>query len=200
MFGTSGGIVSGRVWVTGPGKAAIATLLTEAAATAALIKPLIAMIDGFCIGGGLALALGADIRFASPGSRFGIPAAKLGRGYEYAGLAALSRLVGPSTAKDLLFSARFLEADEALRVGLINFVVEGGQLEAQVREYAARIAANAPLAVHAAKAAVRVFERYSLNPEADAVAQLVDRCFDSDDYREGRHAFMEKRTPLFQGR
>ena len=200
MFGTSGGIVSGRVWVTGPGKAAIATSLTEAAATAALIKPLIAMIDGFCIGGGLALALSADIRFASPGSRFGIPAAKLGLGCEYAGLAALSRLVGPSTAKDLLFSARFLEADEALRVGLINFVVEGGQLEAQVREYAARIAANAPLAVQAAKAAVRVFERYSLNPEADAVAQLVDRCFDSDDYREGRHAFMEKRTPLFQGR
>lgn len=79
-------------------------------------------------------------------------------------------------------------------------MVEGVQLEAQVREYAARIAANAPLTVHAAKAAVRVFERYSLNPEADAVAQLVDRCFDSDDYREGRRAFMEKRTPLFHGR
>lgn len=167
---------------------------------AQLTKPLIAMVDGFCIGGGLALALSADIRFASPGSRFGIPAAKLGLGYEYAGLAALSRLVGPSTAKDLLFSARFLEADEALRVGLINFVVEGAQLEAQVRVYAARIAANAPLTVHAAKVAVRVFERYSVNPEAETVAKLVDRCFDSDDYREGRRAFMEKRTPLFHGR
>ena len=167
---------------------------------AQLAKPLIAMIDGFCIGGGLALALGADIRFASPVSRFGIPAAKLGLGYEYAGLAALSRLVGPSTAKDLLFSARFLEADEALRVGLINFVVDGAQLEAQVREYAVRIAANAPLTVHAAKKAVRVFERYSINPEAETVAKLVDRCFDSDDYREGRRAFMEKRTPLFHGR
>ena len=162
-------------------------------------KPLIAMIDGHCIGGGLALALSADLRFATPGSLFGIPAAKLGLGYEYAGLAALARLVGPSSAKELLFSARFLEAEEALRIGLINFVVESSQLEARVADYARRIAANAPLTVHASKAAVRVFERYSVDPAADAIAALVDRCFDSEDYKEGRRAFMEKRPPNFKG-
>lgn len=166
-----------------------------------LAKPLVAMIEGFCIGGGLALALGADVRFATAGSTFGIPAARLGLGYDYDGLAALARLVGPSTAKDLLFSARFLAADEALRVGLVNFVVEPEALEAQVRAYAARIVANAPLTIEAAKAAVRLFETYAAaEPGAAAeVAARVDRCFDSADYQEGRRAFLEKRTPRFQG-
>ncbi|CAN5747798.1 enoyl-CoA hydratase [soil metagenome] len=163
-------------------------------------KPLIAMIDGFCIGGGLAIALNADIRFASPDSKFGIPAARLGLGYEYAGLATLARLVGPSTARDMLFSARFLDANEALRRGLINFVVDAAQLEEQVRAYAANIAGNAPLTVQAAKAAMRVFEHYSDSAGADGVEVLVNRCFDSEDYREGRSAFMEKRTPQFAGR
>lgn len=168
---------------------------------ARLSKPLIAMIEGFCIGGGLALALTADVRIASVGSRFGIPAAKLGLGYEYAGIAALARLVGPSAAKDILFSARFLEADEAQRIGLVNMIAaDGPQLLEQVRAYAAGIARNAPLTVHAAKAAVRAFEGYSATPEADAIEALVDRCFDSEDYREGRRAFMEKRTPVFKGR
>lgn len=164
-----------------------------------LTKPLIASIDGFCIGGGLALALSADVRFACVGSRFGIPAAKLGLGYEYAGIAALARLVGPSCAKDILFSARFLETDEALRIGLINAVYEPAELERRVRDYALRVAGNAPLTVHAAKQAVRVFERYSATPDADEVAALVDRCFDSADYREGRRAFVEKRVPQFKG-
>ena len=165
-----------------------------------LSKPLIAMIQGFCIGGGLAIALNADLRFATPGSRFGIPAAKLGLGYDYSGLAALARLVGPSCAKDILFSARFLEADEALRIGLINFVVEEAELEARVREYAARVAGNAPMTVHAAKAAIRVFERYSIDSGAAEVTALVNQCFDSEDYKEGRRAFMEKRKPQFHGR
>jgi enoyl-CoA hydratase/carnithine racemase len=169
-------------------------------ALAALDRPLVAMIQGFCIGGGLAIALNADVRFATPGSRFGIPAARLGLGYEYAGLATLARLVGPSTAKDLLFSARFIEADEARRVGLVNFVVDDAALRAEVHAYAARIAANAPLTVHAAKAAVRVFERYSNHAGSAEVDALVDRCFDSDDYREGRRAFAEKRAPRFVGR
>ena len=167
---------------------------------AGLSKPLIAMIQGFCIGGGLAIALSADLRFATPGSRFGIPAAKLGLGYDYAGLATLARLVGPSIARDILFSARFLEADEALRAGLINFVVDEADLESQVREYAGRVAANAPLTVHAAKAAMNVFERYSNHPQAAELKALVDRCFDSEDYKEGRRAFMEKRPPKFTGR
>ena len=167
---------------------------------AQLSKPLIAMIQGYCIGGGMGIALQADVRFAAEGSRFGIPAARLGLGYEYPGLAALARLVGPSVAKDILFSARQIEAAEALRIGLANFVVPTDELEGRVRDYAANIAANAPLTIQAAKAAMRVFERYSQRDDALAVETLVNRCFDSDDYREGRQAFMDKRPPQFKGR
>lgn len=167
---------------------------------ARLGKPLIAMIDGHCIGGGLALSLTADVRFASTRSIFGIPAAKLGLGYEYAGLASLARLVGPSTAKDILFSARFLEADEALRVGLVNFAVDEAELLPQVQAYAARIAANAPLTIHAAKSGIRLFERYANDPGAADIELLVNRCFDSEDFKEGRRAFLEKRAPAFTGR
>jgi len=166
---------------------------------ASLSKPLIAMIQGHCIGGGLAIALHADVRLAADGSRFGIPAARLGLGYEYAGLAALARLVGPSVAKDMLFSARQLDAAEALRVGLINAVCATDELEGRVRDYAASIAANAPLTIRAAKAAMRAFERYSLVDDTQAIDALVNRCFDSDDYREGRQAFMDKRSPRFKG-
>lgn len=165
-----------------------------------LDKPFIAMIQGFCIGGGLAIALNADVRFATPGSRFGIPAAKLGLGYEYAGTAALARLVGPSSARDILFSARFLEADEALRIGLINFIVPDDDLEARVRGYAATIAANAPLTIRASKAAINAFEKYSNIEASREVAPLVDACFNSEDYKEGRKAFAEKRKPVFRGR
>lgn len=167
-------------------------------ALAALTKPLVAMIDGWCIGGGLAIALLADVRFASEGSRFAIPAARLGLGYEYAGVAMLARLVGPSAAKDILFSARQLDAAEALRIGLVNFVVPAAALEAAVADYAARLADNAPLTMRAAKAAVRLFERDAR--DAAEVEALVNRCFDSADYAEGRRAFMEKRKPRFEGR
>lgn len=165
-----------------------------------LTKPLIAMIHGFCIGGGLAIALSADIRFATPGSRFGIPAARLGLGYEYPGLAKLARLVGPANARDIMFSARYFEADEAHHMGLINFVVPEAELESRVRDYAATIAANAPLTVRAAKAAVNAYERYSISEDSKEVAALVDACFNSEDYKEGRSAFMEKRRPEFKGR
>jgi len=167
---------------------------------ARLTQPLIAMIQGYCVGGGLGVALHADVRIAAEDARFAIPAARLGLGYEYPGLATLARLVGPSVAKDVLFSARQLDATEALRIGLVNAVHPAGELEDRVREYAATIAGNAPLTIRAAKAAMRVFERYADCDEAAAVEQLVDRCFDSDDYREGRRAFMEKRAPQFKGR
>lgn len=167
---------------------------------ALLSKPLVAMVQGYCIGGGLGIALQADVRFAAEGSRFGIPAARLGLGYEYPGLAALARLIGPSAAKDILFSARQIEASEALRIGLVNFVCAPDELEQRVRDYATTIAANAPLTIKAAKAAMRVFERYSQRDDSEAITELVNRCFDSDDYREGRQAFMEKRMPRFKGR
>lgn len=167
-------------------------------------KPLIAMIDGFCIGGGLAISLNADVRFATPRSSFGVPAAKLGLGYEYAGLAKLARLVGPSRARDIMITGRFMPANEAFGMGLINFVVDENDIESAVDAYVAKIAANAPLTVRAAKAAVNTFEKYSqLERDGEAateVAELVDACFDSEDYKEGRKAFAEKRAPNFVGR
>ncbi len=163
-------------------------------------KPLIALIEGYCIGGGLATALAADVRFATPDSRFGIPAARLGLGYEYEGLAKLARIVGPSRARDILFSARFLEAPEANAMGLVNFVVERDAIEAEVVAYASRIAGNAPLTVRAAKAALDAWERGGREAEVAEVRRLVDACFDSDDYREGRRAFTAKRRPEFRGR
>jgi enoyl-CoA hydratase len=170
------------------------------AGLSALSKPLVAMIQGYCVGGGLAIALAADVRFVSADARFAIPAARLGLGYDYRGIAALARLVGPSAAKDILFSARFLQADEALRLGLVNFVADAAQLEEQVRQYAARIADNAPLTVHAAKRALQLFERYADAQDSGETAALVLRCFDSEDYKEGRRAFLAKRQPQFHGR
>lgn len=172
-------------------------------ALARLTKPLIAMVQGHCIGGGVGIALLADVRLAGRGARFSMPAARLGLCYEYPVISTLARVVGPATASDLLFSARTLGADEALRVGLVNQVVDDGSLHAETRAYAERIAANAPMTVFAAKAALRVFGGYAGSPQdvgAEDVARLVNRCFDSDDYREGRNAFVEKRTPVFTGR
>ncbi len=148
-------------------------------------KPLVAMIEGFCIGGGLAVALNADVRIATESSKFGIPAAKLGLGYDFAGLATLARLVGPSVARDILFSARFLPAEEALRVGLINRVVPDADLESDVRDYCALIAQNAPLTIRAAKAAMREWERDPSDRDLAHVDALVNACFDSEDYAEG---------------
>lgn len=166
---------------------------------AKLDKPLIAMIQGYCIGGGLATALNADIRFATPDSTFGIPAARLGLGYEYGGLKTLCNLVGPSRAKDIMFSARFMEAEEALRIGLINFVVDAEKLEAEVKDYAKTIGENAPLTVKAAKAAINEAMKEADKRNLDQISQMIDQCFNSQDYKEGRKAFAEKRQPDFKG-
>jgi enoyl-CoA hydratase len=162
-------------------------------------KPIIGLIRGYCIGGGLATALAADVRFATPDSRFGIPAARLGLGYDYPGIAKLARVVGPSAARDILFSARFMDAEEALRIGLINFIVKRSEIDAAVQAYADKIAANASLTLRAAKAAVDAFERGSRETDVAAVQAQVDACFDSEDYKEGRLAFREKRPPQFIG-
>ena len=175
-------------------KAALATdLLSQSG------KPVIAMIRGFCIGAGMAIALSADIRFATTECRFGIPAARLGLGYGYAGAKALTDLVGPSHAKDIFFSARFLDADEALRMGLVNRIVPEDELEKDVRAYAELIANNAPLTIKAAKAAVNQARNDSSEKDLERITRMVDDCFDSNDYAEGRRAFLEKRTPRFTG-
>lgn len=165
----------------------------------ALDKPLIAMIQGYCLGGGMAIALNADIRIATDDSRFGIPAAKLGLGYEYGGVKALVDLVGPSHAADILFSARFMNAEEALRMGLINRIVTRDELEETVRDYAATIAGNAPLTIKAAKAAIKETVKDPDARDLDGVRALVNACFNSKDYAEGRRAFAEKRKPEFNG-
>ena len=164
-----------------------------------LSKPLIALIEGYCIGGGLATALAADIRIANPSATFGIPAARLGLGYEYPGLAKLARTVGPARARDIMFSGRYFDAEEALAMGLIHFVKPSAEVEGFALKYADTVAQNAPLTVRAAKAALNAFERGGRVEELAIVERLVDACFDSADYVEGRAAFAAKRKPKFRG-
>jgi enoyl-CoA hydratase len=161
-------------------------------------KPTIAMINGFCIGGGLAIAVACDIRIADEGARFGIPAARLGLGYEASGVKKLMDLVGPSFTKEIFFTARHFSAAEAREMGLVNRVVGGGSLADYTRQYCATIGDNAPMTMHALKRTVGELIR---GEKADlAVCEaLVKACFDSQDYVEGRRAFMEKRRPVFRG-
>lgn len=162
--------------------------------------PVIAMIQGFCIGGGLAIALNTDIRIATDDSVFGIPAAKLGLGYGFEAIKTLESLVGPSHAKDILFTARFLNTEEALRIGLMNFIVSRAELESTVVDYSERIAANAPLTIKAVKATVAEVVRDPGQKSPAHISKLVNDCFLSEDYKEGRTAFMEKRKANFKGR
>lgn len=163
-------------------------------------KPTIAMIRGYCIGGGLAVALGCDLRFASAESRFGIPAARLGLGYQYPGLRKLVATVGHAFAREILFTARQFDAAEAAAIGLVNRVVMGDELEAFVAKTAASIAQNAPLTIRAAKLAIDAAIRDESERDLAAVEQAVNACFTSQDYAEGRRAFVEKRRPAFRGR
>ena len=165
-----------------------------------LDKPLIAMIRGFCVGGGLAISLAADLRIAADDGQFGVPAAKLGLGYGYAGIKELMNIVGPSYAKEIFFTGQRFNAAQAEMMGLVNRVVPVSELESTVDSYARTIADNAPLTVKAAKAAVNEGTKNSGERDLDRVAVLVEACFNSGDYKEGRRAFMEKRPPRFRGR
>jgi len=171
-----------------------------AAAWASMSKPVIAMIRGFCIGGGLLTALQADIRIAADDSQFGIPAARLGLGYGFSGVTALLGVTTQASAAELLFSARRCTAAEALQMGLVNRVVPADGLRQDVMDLAARIAANAPLTVAAAKAAIRTAARPPQPPDLTQISAKIEDCFQSEDYREGLRAFAEKRPPVFIGR
>jgi len=161
-------------------------------------QPVIAMINGLCFGGGVAIALACDLRFAADHARFAVPAARLGLAYPLPAVERLVHVVGPTHAADILLSSRALAADEALRIGLVNRVVPGTQLESETRAYALAMAEGAPLTLAAHKLAIQYSLR-TLGHDPAAVHEAVRRCFDSLDYQEGIAAFLERRKPRFRG-
>ncbi|MBK9081855.1 MAG: enoyl-CoA hydratase/isomerase family protein [Rhizobiales bacterium] len=167
---------------------------------AACRKPVIAAIRGFCLGGGMGLAAACDLRIGAAGATFGVPAGRLGVGYPPSSMAYVVAAVGAAGARDLFFTARRLDAGEAHRLGFLNRLVADEALDAAATELAQTIAAQAPLTLTAAKAAIARCAGLPSAPSERACEQLAQACFDSADYAEGRAAFLEKRTPRFAGR
>jgi len=163
-------------------------------------KPTIAMIRGYCMGGGMGTAVACDLRIASDDSRFGVPAAKLGVGYRYERLKQLEELVGPSFTAEIFYTGRQFTAQEALQMGLINRMLPAAELEKYVLDYANTIAGNAPLTIAAVKRSVIEMSKDAEERDIALCNKMVDDCFASADYIEGRDAFVEKRKAVFEGR
>ena len=162
--------------------------------------PTIARIRGICFGGGLGLALGCDMRIAADDARFCIPAARLGLGYGYPGLKRLIDVVGPAYAAEIFATARRYDAKDALQMRLVNRVAPVAELDKVCGEYLSAIGDTAPLTVEAALTAIDEAMKPGQERDLAKVQAKVDRCFASEDYKEGRRAFMEKRKPVFQGK
>ena len=176
--------------------------MAEAALTGIHVfsKPTLACIRGWCIGGGVNVAIACDIRIAASDSVFSIPAAKLGLGYRYSAMKNLVDLIGPGAAKDLFFTARRIDAHEAKAIGLVSRVCEPDQLPALLAEYTGALDVNAPLTIRTAKAIMAQVLKPSPDLDMALCTRLIRGCFDSADYAEGRKAFMEKRKPVFTGK
>jgi enoyl-CoA hydratase len=163
-------------------------------------KPTVAMIYGFCMGGAMAVAMACDLRFAAEGAQFGIPAARLSIIYGAEAVGQLVDLVGPAYAKDILYSARTLSAHEALATGLIQRLLPAAELEGSTYAYLRQVADNAPLSVRGAKLTVEAYLAGMTDDQRQRLRRLQLEAFESEDYREGTRAFLEKRAPRFQGR
>jgi len=174
----------------------VAGLASDAIKGAA--KPTVAVIRGWCIGGGLGIAAGCDLRFATEGSKFGVPAGRLGLGYAHKGVQTLMNIVGPAYTKEIFFTARHFTAAEAQAMGFVNRVAPDAEFDGFVGDQLATIAANAPMTLKALKGTVRELLRGS-DADLGLCKQMVAECFASEDYKEGRRAFMEKRQPVFRG-
>jgi enoyl-CoA hydratase/carnithine racemase len=170
------------------------------AALLACGKPVVAMLQGVCIGGGLAIAVSADLRIAADDTRLALPPARLGLGYHLAGVERVVQVVGPSAAAEMFFTARQYDAADAQAIGLVNRVVPKAELLDATTRCAREIAANAPLTIRAAKRAIAEVQRTPGDRDVGTVAQLIAACFGSEDYQEGVRAFLEKRHPRFRGR
>jgi enoyl-CoA hydratase len=163
-------------------------------------KPTVAMIFGFCMGGAMAIAMACDLRFAAEGSKFGIPAARLSIIYGADAVGQLVDLVGPAFAKDILYSARTVDDREALAMGLIQRLLPADQLERATYDYLRKVADNAPLSVRGAKATIESYLHGLTEERRGKLKDLALEAFESEDYKEGTRAFLEKRAPKFQGR
>ncbi len=163
-------------------------------------KPTLACIRGWCIGGGVNVAIACDLRIAATDAVFSVPAARLGLGYRYSAMKNLVDLIGPGAAKDLFFTARRIDAAEAKSLGLVSRVGAPEALDALLAEYVTALSENAPLTVMAGKAITREILKASTDLDMAQCASLIRGCFESADYTEGRTAFMQKRRPVFTGR